>query len=74
MKYNPEIHHRHSLRLKNYDYSKSGNYFVTIVPALLKFLVMCKIKHTINLLFEGIPCRDGGFLRRIDGGGRVYQN
>jgi putative transposase len=31
MKYNPEIHHRHSLRLQNYDYSKNGNYFVTIV-------------------------------------------
>ena len=31
MKYNPEIHHRHSLRLKNFDYSKNGNYFVTIV-------------------------------------------
>lgn len=30
MKYNPEIHHRHSLRLKNYDYSKNGNYFVVL--------------------------------------------
>jgi len=31
MKYNPEIHHRHSLRLQGYDYSKNGYYFVTIV-------------------------------------------
>ncbi len=31
MKYNPEIHHRHSIRLKGYDYSQVGAYFVTIV-------------------------------------------
>jgi REP element-mobilizing transposase RayT len=31
MKYNPEIHHRRSIRLKGYDYSRSGAYFVTIV-------------------------------------------
>jgi len=29
-KYNPEIHHRHSIRLKGYDYSGEGLYFVTI--------------------------------------------
>jgi len=27
--FNPEIHHRHSIRLKNYDYSQPGVYFVT---------------------------------------------
>jgi len=30
MKYNPEIHHRKSIRLQEYDYSQSGYYFVTI--------------------------------------------
>ena len=30
MKYNPDIHHRRSIRLRGYDYSKSGMYFVTI--------------------------------------------
>jgi len=30
MKYNPEIHHRRSVRLKGYDYSKAGFYFITI--------------------------------------------
>ena len=29
-KYNPAIHHRHSIRLKGYDYSKPGRYFITI--------------------------------------------
>jgi len=31
MKFNPEIHHRHSIRLKGYDYTRGGAYFVTIV-------------------------------------------
>ena len=28
--YNPNIHHRHSIRLKGYDYSQEGMYFITI--------------------------------------------
>jgi len=31
MKYDPDIHHRRSIRLKHYDYSQPGAYFVTIV-------------------------------------------
>ena len=30
MYYNPNIHQRHSIRLKGYDYSRAGFYFVTI--------------------------------------------
>lgn len=30
MKYDPKIHHRRSIRLKGYDYSKAGAYFITI--------------------------------------------
>jgi len=30
MKFNPDKHHRKSFRLKNYDYSQPGDYFVTI--------------------------------------------
>jgi REP element-mobilizing transposase RayT len=30
MKYNPDIHRRKSIRLKGYDYSKEGAYFITI--------------------------------------------
>jgi len=29
-KYNPEIHHRRSIRLRGYDYSRAGAYFITI--------------------------------------------
>jgi putative transposase len=31
MKFDPTIHHRRSIRLKNYDYSQPGAYFVTLV-------------------------------------------
>jgi REP element-mobilizing transposase RayT len=31
MKFDPEEHHRRSIRLKGYDYSQAGAYFVTIV-------------------------------------------
>lgn len=30
MKYNPQKHHRRSIRLKGYDYSQEGAYFITI--------------------------------------------
>ncbi len=30
MKYNPDIHHRRSIRLKGYDYSQGGACFITI--------------------------------------------
>lgn len=30
MKYNPNIHHRKSIRLRGYDYSQAGLYFITI--------------------------------------------
>jgi REP element-mobilizing transposase RayT len=29
-KYDPRVHHRHSIRLKGYDYSQAGLYFVTM--------------------------------------------
>ena len=30
MKFNPEIHHRRSIRLKGFDYTRAGAYFVTV--------------------------------------------
>jgi putative transposase len=38
MKYGPEKHHRWSIRLKEYDYSRSGYYFVTICTHNHKFI------------------------------------
>ena len=33
MKFNPALHNRHSIRLSEYDYTRSGAYFVTICTA-----------------------------------------
>jgi hypothetical protein len=30
MLYNPNLHHRRSIRLKGYDYSQAGLYFITL--------------------------------------------
>jgi len=38
IKYNPNIHHRRSIRLKDYDYSQPGAYFVTITTYRRIFL------------------------------------
>lgn len=38
VKFNPQTHHRRSIRLKEYDYSNAGAYFVTIVTWQREFL------------------------------------
>jgi putative transposase len=37
-KFDPQKHHRRSIRLKNYDYSQEGAYYVTIVAWQREFL------------------------------------
>lgn len=37
-KYNPNIHHRRSIRLKGYDYSQAGLYFITVCVANREYL------------------------------------
>ncbi|MBI5359982.1 MAG: hypothetical protein HZA48_05310 [Planctomycetes bacterium] len=39
MEYDPKIHHRRSIRLKGYDYSADGAYFVTICVNKMKCLL-----------------------------------
>jgi REP element-mobilizing transposase RayT len=51
--YNPNIYHRHSFRLKGYDYSQTGLYFITI----------CVQNHRCllgNILNEKIELNDYG--------------
>jgi len=38
IKFDPEIHHRNSIRLKGYDYSQVGGYYLTIVTYGRKIL------------------------------------
>jgi REP element-mobilizing transposase RayT len=49
MKYNPEIHHRRSVRLNGYDYSQTGYYFLTICTQEHKCL-FGKIENDIMVL------------------------
>ena len=44
IKYDPENHHRHSIRLKDFDYSRAGAYFVTICTYNKK----CMLGNIIN--------------------------
>ena len=37
-KFDPQKHHRRSIRIKGYDYSSGGAYYVTIVTQGRKFL------------------------------------
>lgn len=38
MKYDPQKHHRRSIRLRGYDYSQPGAYFITMVTHGRKYL------------------------------------
>lgn len=38
MKFDPNIHHRRSIRLRGYDYSQAGAYFVTMVTHRREYL------------------------------------
>jgi putative transposase len=38
VKFDPKKHHRRSIRLKGYDYSQAGAYYVTIVTWHREFL------------------------------------
>jgi len=49
MKFDPQKHHRRSIRLKGFDYSSAGTYFVTIV-AWRREMLFGEIVDGINLL------------------------
>ncbi len=51
MTYNPEIHHRRTIRLRDYDYSQAGAYFVTVC-AWKKECLFGEIKDGEMLLNE----------------------
>ncbi len=66
MAYNPEVHHRHSLRLQGYDYSAPGAYFITICSegreCLFGSVVGHEMElnaagHMVRLVWEALPDR-----------------
>jgi putative transposase len=53
MKYNPDIHHRRSIRLPGYDYTRGGAYFVTACTHARACLFGQIAGDTINLSAYG---------------------
>ena len=53
MKYNPEIHHRRTIRLKYYDYSTEGYYFITICTKERK-QILCEIVNDEKLIAKSV--------------------
>lgn len=58
MKYDPRVHHRRSIRLKGYDYSQSGAYFVTICTNTREMLLVNDtIQDVIQSTWNELPDR-----------------
>ena len=58
MKYNPDVHHRQSIRLKAYDYSQTGLCFITICTQN-RLCLFGKIENGIMLLNDA-----GGMIEK----------
>ncbi len=64
MSFNPDIHHRHSIRLKNHDYSQAGAYFVTLCvwqreclfsDIVDGVLALNKMGETVDSIWRNLP-------------------
>mgnify|MGYP001569030373 CR=1 FL=1 len=64
MKHNPSTHHRRSIRLKGYDYSQIGAYFVTICTQdrRLYFERYSELRQIVSGRLNKIPDRFEGVL------------
>ena len=57
MQYNPNIHHRRSIRLQDFDYSQTGYYFITICTKNREhfFEQYPELKNIVKTQWENIP-------------------
>lgn len=62
MKYHPDVHHRRSIRLKNYDYSQSGAYFITLCIQNRE----CLLGEIIDRKVQLSPAGENVFLQWIN--------
>ena len=53
MKYDPHRHHRRSIRLKDYDYSQTGWYYVTLVVQNRECLLGKVVNDSMELSAPG---------------------
>jgi len=58
MIYDPIIHHRRSIRLKGYDYSSAGGYFITICTLDRKSIFGTIVGHEMRLSRAGEIARE----------------
>jgi putative transposase len=57
-KYNPDIHHRRSIRLQHYDYSQAGSYFITLCTLNRQCLFGEVLSGEMRLSELGVMIRD----------------
>ncbi len=58
MGYDPEKHHRRSIRLKGYDYSQPGTYFVTIcLNGREPYFELPEVRNIIEDAWKALPQR-----------------
>jgi REP element-mobilizing transposase RayT len=62
MTFNPDIHRRRSIRLKDYDYARNGAYFVTICThnrdcCIERFV---ELRRVVDTQWQSIPKRFSG--------------
>ncbi len=60
IKYNPQIHNRQSIRLKGYDYSQAGLYFVTLVVNSKKMLFGNIEKNKNDVIYNELIINEVG--------------
>jgi putative transposase len=61
MKYNPDIYHRRSLRLPDYDYSAAGYYYVTICTFKREVIIdRVELVQLVTDAWEDLPQRFKG--------------
>ncbi len=61
MKFDPQKHHRRSIRLKGYDYSQAGAYFVTMVTWQREMLFGEIVDGVMTLNRYSVIVRDAWF-------------
>ncbi|MDO8617260.1 MAG: transposase [Dehalococcoidia bacterium] len=56
MKYDPAIHHRRSIRLRDYDYASAGAYFVTVCTHERQ-QILEPVSHVVHAAWLGLQDR-----------------
>ena len=73
-KFNPFIHDRRSIRLKGYDYSKEGLYFITICCHKQQYLFEC-IPNVDDVSCSRRPtCRPNELKIELNDAGKMIEN